>query len=173
MCSVSQKAQPTASCHWRNRSKGPLRPHSRRSHVVQPMSGLGRRGRPDPILLEQCVCQHDQLTHGGRDRDFEWFARLSEATVEPCEITVPAHRDCRRHVKDVARGDPSAADHLPASQQARVPVHRDQSREGCGLGRLGRAQLFQLDKEHRRGDGTDPRHRGQDLEAARRRRIGL
>ncbi len=129
-------------------------------------SGGGRRPvLPLAAVAEKGVGGHGQPAHDGHEGDPVWLSPVPEALVQVAHVGgAPAGRH-RRHVQDVPRPPPPAADVAPAFQGAAVAGEGGHAGQGGGLAVADGAQLLHPRDQGRGRDGSDARHRGQDAVA--------
>jgi hypothetical protein len=84
---------------------------------------------PRAILLDECICDDDELSHGGGDGDFGEFSVLAEVLVEGFDGGIDADGDDGSHVERAACGYPSALDVRLSAPFSAVAVHRGDTGE--------------------------------------------
>jgi len=95
--------------------------------------GSGWFERPEAVLLDEGVCEHDELSHDGRQGKFFGLSGGEEALVEAFEMGIEARRRMGCHVDAGAHGLAAAAYAARTIALAAVAGERGEPREHAGL----------------------------------------
>ena len=116
------------------------------------------------VWLQEGVCEDDQLSHDGGERDLGRLTGVDELSVFCLHVRIEPGRNEGGHVDSLADRGSASPDEGASGPAAGLPGYRREARETCSLACLKGAELRHFDEQGEGGYGRDARNAGEDCE---------